>query len=112
MRTLKALKFTSLLQAFYCVYCFVPIVFLAIGDSSGIFVYTEIGISLFGLAVSIPIVSGSFIVCMCIFISEIRSPEQSRIIGSKWLWIIAWPLITTTALIVSGMLLIYYTGGV
>ena len=112
MKTLKALKITSLLQAFYCVYCFVPIIFLAIGDSSGMFVYSKIGMHLFELAVFVPIVPVSFIVCLCILISEIRSPEQSRIIGSKWLWIIAWPLITTTALIVSGMLLIYYTGGV
>ena len=112
MKTLKALKITSVLQAFYCVYCFVPIIFLAIGDSSGMFVYSKIGMHLFELAVFVPIVPVSFIVCLCILISEIRSPEQSRIIGSKWLWIIAWPLITTTALIVSGMLLIYYTGGV
>ena len=112
MKTLKALKITSLLQAIYCVYCFVPIVFLAIGDSSGIFVYSKIGMHLFALAVFVPIVPVSFIVCLCILISEIRSAEQRRIIGSKWLWIIAWPLITTTALIVSGMLLIYYTGGV
>ena len=112
MKTLKALKITSVLQAFYCVYCFVPIIFLAIGDSSGMFVYSKIGMHLFELAVFVPIVPVSFIVCLCILISEIRSPEHSRIIGSKWLWIIAWPLITTTALIVSGMLLIYYTGGV
>lgn len=112
MKTLKALKITSLLQAFYCVYCFVPIIFLAIGDSSGMFVYSKIGMHLFELAVFVPIVPASFIVCLCIFISEIRSPEQKRIIGAKWLWIIAWPFITTAAFFVALMEFIYYTGGV
>ena len=112
MKTLKALKITSVLQAFYCVYCFVPIIFLIFGDISGNFLYTEVGMFLFPVAVVIPIVSCSFIVCMCIFAAELKSPEQRRIIGSKWLWIIVWPFITTAALTVSGVLFVHITGGV
>ncbi len=112
MKTIKTLKITSILQSIYCLYCFVPIVFLALGDCTDIFSYTSIGIFLFCFTIINPTVIGSFVVNMVIFLIERKGPEQKKTIGLKWVWIFVWPLITTIFFIVSGLLFIKFTGGV
>ena len=112
MKTLKALKITSVFQAIYCLFCFVPIIFLAIGDNTGVFSYTDIGIFLFGLNVINPTVLVSFLINTSKFSAEKRTPEQKKIIGFKWIGIFVWPVVTTIFFTISGLLFIKYTGGV
>ena len=112
MKTLKALKITSILQIIYCIYCFVPTIFFVISDNTGNFTYTEIGILLFCFTLINPTVITSFCVNLSLFLSEQNKPEQKKIIGAKWVWIFAWPIITTIFFTISGLLFIKYTGGV
>ena len=112
MKTLKALKITSIFQAIYCLYCFVPTFFLVLGDNTGVFTYTSIGILLFGFTVINPTVVASFCVNFSLFFAERRDLKQKKIIGIKWVWIFVWPVITTICFIITGLLFIKYTGGV
>lgn len=112
MKTLKALKITSIFQIIYCLYCFVPILFLAIGDNTGVFTYTSIGILLFCFTVINPTVIACFCINISKFLAERREPEQKKIIGIKWIWIFVWPVVTTICFTISGLLFIKYTGGV
>lgn len=112
MKTVKALKITSIFQIIYCLYCFVPVLFFVIGDNTGVRIYTELGIFLFGFTIINPTVITSFCVNISKFLSERNDPVQKKIIGLKWIWIVVWPLITTIFFIFSGLILIKYTGGV
>lgn len=112
MKTLKSLKYTSIFQIIYCLYCLIPIFFIVLGKSSGIFTYTEIGTFLFCFVVINPTAIISFIINMSCFLAELKDSDQKKIIGLKWVWIFIWPIITTVFFITSGTIFTLLTGGV
>ena len=118
MKTIKALKITSVLQIFFCLFCIASTVCFGISnyqmaggsdswrkafDLANIFIYGWIGN---------PVAPISFIVCVAIFLRERKQTENRQFIGKKWIWIFIWPIITTIFYLVAMILMVAFTGGV
>ena len=97
MKTLKALKITSVIQAIFCTYCLLSTLLIVIGTSVGPIFLANTMLFLFYATVefSILIVPICFIINLITFIKERKYPEQRNILGKKWIWIFVWPIIAT-----------------
>lgn len=59
-----------------------------------------------------PVAIISFCICLSTYLEERKQPNVKEKIGKKWMWIFAWPLITTVFYLVSSGLFVVLTGGV
>lgn len=118
MKTLKALKITSVLQIIFCLFCVVSTVGFAIAqyafvhDSDLWRTILEISNVLMYGWITNPVAPISFVVCLVLFLIERRQPENRQFIGKKWIWIFIWPVITTVFYFASAILFVVFTGGV
>ena len=113
MKTLKALKITSVLQIVFCVFCIASTVCFGISHFSDSWrtPFRIANILIYGWIAN-PVVPISFIVCIIFFLIERKQPENSQLIGKKWIWIFIWPVITTFFYFAALMLTVAFTGGV
>ena len=116
MKTLKALKITSILNGIFCLCCILFLACLAInrycalGEIENV-ISTINRIFLWGWIIN-PIGIVSFIVCLTLFVVERRDQVAKQVIGLKWIWIFIWPIITTVLYFLSIGLMVDITGGV
>lgn len=112
MKTLKALRITSILNGIFCFFCIASTVCFAVTryyDSEQFF---RIGnILIYGWIIN-PVGIVSFIVCLALFLAERKNQEPKQVMGKKWVWIFIWPVITTVLYITAGVLTVAFTGGV
>ena len=112
MKTLKALKITSILNGIYCFFCIASTVCFAINHFYNLWNFFSIGIILvYGWMIN-PVGIVSFIVCLTLFLTERKNFEAKQAIGKKWIWIFIWPIVTTVFYIGAGVLMVVLTGGV
>ncbi len=116
MKTLKALKITSILNGIFCLCCIISITCLAINRYCALGTIENIisiigGIPLLCWIIN-PIGIVSFIVCLALFLAEKKNQEAKQELGKHWIWIFIWPAITTVFYFVSIYLLVEITGGV
>ena len=112
MKTLKALKITSILNGIYCFCCIVFAVCLTINQYYSVGAIEVIGvIATFGWLIN-PSPFVTLIINLVFFLVERCSPEAKQIIGKKYIWIFVWPVITTVFYFTSIGLLVDITGGV
>ena len=112
MKTVKALKITSILNGIFCFFCVASTVCFAITRYCDSNLFFSIGnILIFGWIIN-PVGIVSFAVCLSLFLSERKNQEAKEVIGRKWVWIFVWPIITTLLYLVSSILTVAFTGGV
>ena len=112
MKTVKALKITSILNGIFCFFCVASTVCLAITRYCDSNLFFSIGnILIFGWIIN-PVGIVSFVVCLSLFLSERKNQEAKEVIDRKWIWIFVWPIITTLLYLVSSILTVAFTGGV
>ena len=112
MKTLKALKITSILNCIFCFCCIASTGCMAISRYLDINVFFRIGDLLVITWIINPIGIISFAICLTTFMVERTSPETRQVIGKKWIWIFVWPIITTLIYLISSILTVAFTGGV
>ena len=112
MKTLRALKITSVLQILFCFFCIATNVCFAINRYFDLRIFFEIGkILMYGWAFNpIPIIS--FIVCLAILLFERKTPNIRRTLEKKWIWIFLWPVIDVIVYLSNVILFVSLTGGV
>ena len=116
MKTLKALKITSILNGIFCLCCIISLTCLAINRYCALGAIENIisvigGIPLLCWIIN-PVGIISFIVCLILFLVERKKQEAKQVLGKKWIWIFIWPAITTVLYFISICLLVEITGGV
>lgn len=112
MKTLKALKTTSILNGLFCFFCIVFVICLTTNQYYHMDIIVAIGvIATFGWMFNpTPIIS--FIVCFGYFLTERHSPEEKQRIGKKYIWIFIWSIVTTLFYFTAMGFLVAITGGV
>ena len=117
MKTLRALKITSILQIIFCVFCIASTVCFAIshyqciaGDNWRI-AFNIANVLIYGWIAN-PVAPISFVVCITFFLIERKQPNNRKLIGRKWIWVFIWPIITTILYLTAGGLTVAFTGGV
>ena len=112
MKTLKALKITSIFNGIFCFFCIASTVCFAINRYFDIRAFFSVGMFLtYGWIIN-PIGIVSFIICLILFLTERKSPEAKQVIGMKCIWFFIWPIVTTVFYITAGGLMVVLTGGV
>ena len=116
MKTLKALKITSILNGIFCICCIMSLSCLAINRFFELGTFENI-IAIIGRIPLLcwiinPVGIVSFIVCFVLFLIERNNQEAKQKMGKKWIWIFLWPVITTVFYFTSIGLLVDITGGV
>ena len=112
MKTLKAIKITSILNGIFCFFCVASIVCFAINRYFDLRVFFDIAnILIYGWIIN-PVGIISFVVCLMLFLTECKSSEAKQVMEKKWIWIFIWPIITTLLYLVSSILTVAFTGGV
>ena len=112
MKTLKALKVTSILNILLCFFCIASTVCFAIDYYYDLGIFHNIAYAfVYGMAIY-PINIISHIVCSVIYTKEKKSPEAAQIIGSTHIWLTVWPVITIAFLMFAIMALAWFVGGV
>ena len=112
MKTLKALKVTSILNFLLCFCCIASTVCFAINHYFNLSLFYRIAYAfVYGMAIY-PINIISHIVCSVIYMNEKKSPEAKQIIGNKHIWLSVWPVITIAFLMFAIMALAWFAGGV
>ena len=116
MKTLKALKITSILNSIFCLCCITSLTCLAINRYCALGTFENIitiigGIPLLCWIIN-PVGIVSFTVCLVLFLIERKNQEAKQAMGKKWIWIFVWPVITTVFYFTSICLLVEITGGV
>lgn len=112
MKTVKAIKITSILQVLYCLVCAFHIACLAINYYFDLRVFFRIADFILPLWALNPIGFLVFPICLILFLVERRSPEARQAIGKKWIWIFVWPVILLVVYLTTGILSVALTGGV
>ena len=110
--TLKCLKITGILQSIYCLCWVISIVFLALGDTTGMDLLTGIGIVICYLCMINPIGMISFALNLREYLADCKLPEEKARIGAKAVWIFLWLIITTAFWLFGGGAFVGFTGGV
>ena len=112
MKTLKALKITSILNGIFCFFCITFVICLITNQYYHMDAIVAIGvIATFGWILNpTPIIS--FIICLIFFLTERHSTEAKQIIGKRRIWIFIWPVITTVFYFIAMGFLVEITGGV
>ena len=117
MKTIKALKITSVLNSIFCLFCIASTICFAIAhyqvlaDDQWRTFFSIANILIYGWVVN-PVAPISFVVCIVLFLIERKQPESKQLIGKKWIWIFAWPVITTVLYLTAIVLTVAFTGGV
>ena len=112
MKTLKALKITSILNGIFCLFCIASTVCFAINRYYDIRSFFDAAnILIYGWLVN-PVAPISFIICIILFLIERKQPENRQLMGKKWVWIFAWPVITFLFYFTAMILTVAFTGGV
>ena len=112
MKTLKALKITSILNGIFCLSCIISIICCAVNHFYKTNLLSFIGaIFVYGWMVN-PIPLISCIQCFTLFLTERKNEIARQTIGQKWIWIFIWPVITTSFWVFGGGLFVVITGGV
>ena len=117
MKTIRALKITSVLQIIFCLFCIASTVCFAISNyqcSNGDYwrtAFDTANILVYGWIAN-PVAPISFVICFVLFLIERKRPESRSLIGRKWIWIFVWPIITTRFYFAALILLVEFTGGV
>jgi len=114
MKTLKALKITSVLQIIYCFCCIIFIISIKVNHFYSISVIRDIVtfirvLTTFGWLIN-PIGIISFIICLLLFLTEHKHKENKQLIGKKWIWIFIWPVITAIFYLISLGELVVFAG--
>ena len=112
MKTLKALKITSILNGVFCFFCTSSTVCFAINRYYDIRAFFSVGMFLTYSWIINPVGIVSFVVCLSLFLSERKNQEAKQIIGKKFIWIFVWPAITTVFYFIAMGFLVETTGGV
>lgn len=112
MKTLKALKITSILNGIFCFCCVASTVCFAITRyfNSSLF-FGIANVLIYGWIIN-PIGIISFIVCLSLFLTERKDQKAKQAIGKKWFWVFIWPVITTLFYLIACGLTVAFTGGV
>ena len=112
MKTVKALKITSIFNGIFCFFCIASTVCFAINRYFDLRVFFDIAnILVYGWIIN-PVGIMSFIICLVLFFTEHKNSEARQAIGKKWMWIIIWPVITTVLYLTAAVLTVAFTGGV
>jgi len=112
MKTLKALKITSILNGIFCLCCVVFAVCLTINQYCSTDAIKAIGvIATFGWLIN-PTPWVTFIINLVFFLIERNSSDARQLIGKKHILIFVWPVITTLLDFVAMGFLVEITGGV
>ena len=112
MKTIRALKVTSILNGIFCFFCIASTVCFAINCYFGLRVFFDIAnILIYGWMIN-PVGIISFAVCLVSFVAERKAPEARQVMGKKWIWIFIWPIITTVLYLTAVILTVAFTGGV
>ena len=117
MKTLKALKITSILNGIFCLFCVASTVCFAISnyainhDSDWRTPFDIANVLIYGWVAN-PVAPISFSICFVLFLVERKQSENRQLIGRKWIWIFIWPAITTLFYFAALMLTVAFTGGV
>lgn len=112
MKTLKALKVTSVLNILLCFCCIGSTVCFAINRYYNLSIFHDIAYGfVYGMSMY-PINIISHIVCSVIYANEKKSPEAEQLIGNKHIWLSIWPIITFSFLFFAFVALGWFVGGV
>ncbi|MBE6639828.1 MAG: hypothetical protein E7616_10390 [Ruminococcaceae bacterium] len=112
MKTLKALKITSILNSIFCILCIASTVCFAVNHYYNLRDFFSVGMILvYGWIIN-PVGIVSFFVCLVLFLIERKNQASKQAIGKKWIWIFIWPIVTTVFYITAGGLMVVLTGGV
>ena len=112
MKTLKALKITSVLNGIFCFFCIASTVCFAINRYFDLRTFFDTAnILVYGWIIN-PVGIISFVVCLVLFLVERKQPENRQLIGRKWIWIFIWPIVTTVLYLAAAVLTVAFTGGV
>ncbi len=112
MKTIKALKITSVLQGIFCLCCVATVACLWVYRLTGNWDIFALGNLFMFVWIVNPVALISFCICLSTYLEERKQPDAKEKIGAKWVWILVWPLITTAFYLVSGGLFVVLTGGV
>lgn len=112
MKTLKALKITSILSVLHCLWSIIFVACLIISWHFNSDIITNIGvISIFGWMINpLPVISAS--ISLTLYWDERHSPEAKQLIGKKYIWIFIWPLITSIFYFIAMGFFLYAARGV
>ena len=112
IKTIKALKITSILNSIFCFCCITFVICLTVNQYYAMAAIKAIGvITTFGWMFNpTPIVL--FVICLVFFLVERHSDEAKQKIGKKYIWIFLWPVITALFYFVAIGFLVEITGGV
>lgn len=111
MKTLKALKITSVLNSIFCILCVASTVCFAINYYYNLYDFFSVGmLLLYGWVIN-PSGIVSFIICLRLYLTERKSQEAKQTLGMKWIWIFIWPVVTTVFYVTAGVLMVVLTGG-
>lgn len=112
MKTVKALKITSILNGIFCFCCIMFVACLNINQHYGIGIIQTIGVIVaFGWLLNpTPVVT--FVINLVFFLVERHSSEARQRIGKKWIWVFIWPVITALFYFIAMGFLVEITGGV
>lgn len=112
MKTLKAIKVTSILNSIFCFFCIASTFCFAINRYFDLRIFFDIAnILVYGWIIS-PVGIISFVICLVLFLMEHRDSEAKQVMGKMWIWIFIWPVITTVLYLTTGVLTVAFTGGV
>lgn len=112
MKTVKALKITSVLNSIFCFLCIASTVCFAVNRYFELRVFFDIAtILVYGWIIN-PSGIISFIVCLALFLRERKSQKAKQTMGKQWIWIFIWPIITTVLYLTAGICTVAFTGGV
>jgi hypothetical protein len=112
MKTLKALKITSILNGIFCLSFIISIICFAVNQYYKTNLLSLIGaLFVYGWMVN-PIPFISCIRCFILYLTERKSEIDRQTIGRKWIWIFVWPVITTAIWVFGGGLFVIIIGGV
>ena len=112
MKTLKALKITSILNSIFCIFCIASTVCFAVNHYYNLRDFFSVGMLLvYGWIIN-PVGIVSFFVCLVLFLIERKNQESKQAMGKKWIWIFVWPIVTTVFYLTAGGLMVVLTGGV
>lgn len=112
MKTIRALKVTSILNGIFCFFCIASTVCFALNRYFDLRFFFDIAnILIYGWMIN-PVGIISFVVCLVSFVAERKTPEARQVMGKKWIWIFIWPIITTVLYLTAVILTVAFTGGV
>ena len=112
MKTLQALKITSVLNSIFCLFCIASTVCFAINHYYNLRGFLDAGLILtYGWVIN-PIGILAFNVCFKFYSTERKNKEAKNAMGKKWIWVFIWPVVTTVFYLTAGVLMVAFTGGV